>query len=273
MFEMFLSLKLNVKWVVVFLMVIGLISPGSHADDMVGKAFRDCAVCPEMVVVPPGSFKMGSNDSDYDYDTEQPVHKVTPAHPLAVGKYEITFSQWDACMSEGGCSQNPFDFWGRGNRPVIFVNWNDVQEYVRWLGRKTGQRYRLLSEAEWEYVARAGTQTEYHTGDRITTDQANFKGDVYREQTVPVGRLPANDFGLHDVHGNVTEWVEDCYHKRYDGAPTNGSAWTTGECRNRVVRGGSWTNLPEALRSAYRFGFSGGRYGNLGFRVARTLTP
>ena len=252
-----------------------------------GHVFRDCANCPQMVVIPSGSFVMGSPSSEeHRHDHEGPQHEVTISDPFAVGKYEVTFSEWDACVSSGGCGgYRPDDEgWGRGNRPVIHVSWGDAQTYVTWLSRETGHEYRLLSESEWEYVARAGTETEFHTGRRITTDQANFNGDltyngsskgVYREKTVSVGSFPGNDFGLHDVHGNVREWVEDCRNANYDGAPTDGGAWTAGECEYRVLRGGTWYSPPGNLRSAGRNRNSvGSRHGHgLGFRVARTLTP
>ena len=201
---------------------------------------------------------------------------------FAVGKYEVTFDEWDACVSAGGCSHKPGDEgWGRGRHPVIKVSWNDVQTYLVWLSNKTGKTYRLLSEAEWEYVARAGTTTPFHTGEQISTSQANFDGNYtyngsskgeFRDRTVPVGSFGANQFGLHDVHGNVVEWVQDCWNGNYKGAPSDGSAWTTGDCEDRVLRGGSWLNDPWILRSAIRDGYRIDIRINLfGFRVARTL--
>ena len=169
-------------------------------------------------------------------------------------------------MAGGGCDgHRPGDRgWGRGQRPVIHVSWKDARSYVGWLSRKTGKQYRLLSEAEWEYSARAGTTGPFHFGSTISTDQANYDGrytygsgrvGVYRRKTVPVGSFPANGFGLHDMHGNVWEWVEDCWHDSYSGAPSDGSAWTTGgECSKRVLRGGPGTSVPRFLRSAYRNG-------------------
>ena len=173
--------------------------------------------------------------------------------------------------------------WGRGNRPVIMVSWDDAQSYVRWLSERTGERYRLLSESEWEYVARAGTTTPFHFGSTISTDQANYNGNytygggrkgVYREKTISVGSFGANAWGLHDVHGNVWEWVGDCWYGSYTGAPADGSAWARGDCAKRVLRGGSWLNLPRYLRSANRYRLPPAyRSFNLGFRIARTLTP
>ena len=236
-----------------------------------GDTFRDCPECPEMVVVPEGSFMMGSTSGA---DDERPVHEVTIARQFAVGVHEVTFAEWDACVSDGGCGgYRPDDRgWGRGKRPVMNVSWDDARAYVEWLSGKTGEAYRLLSESEWEYVARAGTTGPYHFGSSLSSSQANYGGD--RRETVPVGSYPANAFGLHDVHGNVWEWVEDCWNDSYHGAPSNGSAWESGECGRRVLRGGSWDDDPRFLRSANRDWYSTG-YRNyyLGFRVARTLTP
>ena len=241
-----------------------------------GKTFRDCPECPEMVVVPAGSFTMGSPAPE----DEGPQHRVTISQPFAVGKYEVTFSEWDACVSAGGCNgYRPGDEgWGRGSRPVIEVSWEDAKSYVAWLSRRTGQRYRLLTEAEWEYAARAKTRTGYSWGDRIGRNRANCYGCGSRRDsqgTAPAGSFPANGFGLHDMHGNVWEWVEDCWHKSYAGAPSDGSAWVAGgDCSVRVLRGGSWDDAPGFLRSAGRGGnVAGFRYFSYGFRVARTLTP
>ena len=248
----------------------------------VGEIFRDCAECPEMVVVPSGSFTMGSpNSEDGRDDDESPRHRVRIEYPLAVGVYEVTFSEWEACVDAGGCGGYvPGDGgWGRGNRPVIKVSWKDAQSYVRWLSAKTGHRYGLLSESEWEYVARAGTETPFHFGTTISTDQPNYNGNytygtggrgLHRGKTLPVGSLRANAWGVHDLHGNVWEWVQDCYNDSYVGAPADGSAWESGNCDSRVLRGGSWDFFPWILRSAYRFGFtSGDRYYYIGFRVIR----
>ena len=170
-----------------------------------------------MAVVPAGTFRMGSpSQEEARDDDEGPVHEVRIDEPFAVGVYEVTFSGWEACVNGGGCGGcRPTNHgWGRGNRPVINVSWEDAQAYVTWLSRKTGETYRRLSESEWEYVARAGTTTPFHFGTTISTDQANYDGNYtygsgrkgrYREKTVPVGRFAANRFGLHDVHGNVRE--------------------------------------------------------------------
>ena len=223
---------------------------------------------------------MGSPEEEEGRDDDEgPLHEVRIDYPLAVGAYAVTFDEWDACVSDGGCGgYRPRDEgWGRGTRPVINVSWDDAQLYVKWLSWKTGKGYRLLSESEWEYVARAGTRTRYWWGDEIGRNRANCDRCGSRwnnKQTAPVGSFSANAFGLYDVHGNVWEWVEDCGNDSYDGAPEDGSAWVSEDCIQRVLRGGSWFNRPRNLRSAFRFGnATGDRYGYAGFRVARTLTP
>lgn len=227
-----------------------------------------------MVVVPAGSFMMGSLEGEEGrWDVEGPQHRVTIAEPLAIGVYEVTFAEWAACVADGGCDgHRPHDYrWGRGRRPVIEVSWHHAQAYVDWLSGRTGYEYRLPSEAEWEYAARAGMDTRYWSGDEITPEYANFAGNV--DRTIEVGSLRRpNAFGLHDVHGNVWEWVEDCWNDSYAGAPGEGSAWRTDACSQRVLRGGSWFNLPSSLRSAVRSGGEpGGRGIHIGFRGARTL--
>ena len=235
-------------------------------------------------MVPAGSYMMGSSPSEAGrYTDEGPVHRVTIAEPFAVGRYEVTFAEWDACHRAGGCSHRPNDQgWGRGNRPVVDMNWHDAQEYVDWLSGETGRSYRLLSESEWEYVARAGTTTRFWWGDEIGHNRANCSqcGSAWDGvQTAPVGSFPANPFGLYDVHGNVYEWVQDCYWNSYAWAPSDGSARPTWDCGSYgdvmrvVVRGGSggnnWTSDPDSLRSAYRRSlFSNLRLSWGGFRVA-----
>ena len=240
--------------------------------------FRDCAQCPSLVVVPDGMYRMGSPSWEKDReDGEGPMHDVIIGRPVAVGMYEVTFTEWDACRREGGCSHDPPDQgWGRANRPVINVSWEDAQEYVRWLSRKTGKRYRLPSESEWEYAARGGTTTRYHWGDEIGRNGANCAGCGSRwdgARSSPAGSFSPNPFGLYDVHGNVWEWVEDCWHDDYEGAPSNGGVWTgKGDCSRRVLRGGSFFTSPALLRSAYRSQDpSRSRLKLVGFRVAREL--
>jgi formylglycine-generating enzyme required for sulfatase activity len=283
-----------------------------------GDRFRECAprqqgqdYCPEMVVVPDGTFEMGSRVADMPQSEkgeviasafdepavrvdknrlidELPVHRVTIAKPFAVSQFELTFAEWDVCVANAGCNgYRPSDAsWGGGERPVIYVSWDDAQRYLTWLSKVTGKTYRLLTEAEYEYAARAGTTTEYPWGDEIGTNNAHCLGcgSQWHKQTAPVGSFTAsgfvgsfapNKFALYDMVGNVWEWVEDCYHPNYLDAPTNGSAWVdSGTCSNRVVRGGSWNNSPFNLRSADRDSTSPVTQSyHLGFRVARTLAP
>ena len=276
-----------------------------------GRRFRDCAECPEVVVVASGSFMMGSpGGEDGRDDDEDPVHRVRIVEPFAVGVMEVTRGEFGRFVRETGhstgnaCRTHEGGEWkersGRSWRipgfsqadghPVVCVSWEDAQSYVRWLSGETGKRYRLLSESEWEYVARGGTRTSRHWGDRASDacQYANVADRSAKEKytrwaihecrdgyvhTAPTGSFVANPYGLHDALGNVWEWVEDCWHDDYDGAPTDGSAWTSGGgCSRRVLRGGSWGNSPGFVRSANRSGSpSGNRDSLVGFRVARTL--
>ena len=240
---------------------------------------------PEMVRVPGGTFKMGCVSGKGCPSNEKPVHRVT-IKPFEVGKYEVTFAQWDACVADGGCGRKPNDQgWGRGRRPVINVSWDDItKQYLPWLKRKTGKAYRLLTEAEWEYAARARSEKKYSWGNTASHEQANYgkdeccgglvKGRDKWENTAPVGKFPANDFGLYDMHGNVWEWVQDCYKDSYKGAPKDGSkVLDTSSCL-RVARGGSWVVRPQDLRSAFRSRLQPVlRNYVIGFRLARTLNP
>ena len=250
-------------------------------------SFRDCPNCPEMVVVPAGSFTMGSPAHEPErYNDETQVRVTIPA-PFAVGIFAVTFDEWDACVAGGGCSDyKPADQgWGRGKHPVINVSWDDAKTYAAWISRKTGKSYRLLSEAEREYVTRAGTSTSFWWGPSITPKQANYDGSAnpyqgggskgeYPQRTMPVDSFEANPWGLFNVHGNVWEWTEDCWNDSNNGNPGNGRARTTGECKQRVVRGGSWSDEPRFLRSALRSGRSADdRFKYRGFRLARTLNP
>jgi formylglycine-generating enzyme required for sulfatase activity/DNA-binding winged helix-turn-helix (wHTH) protein len=243
-----------------------------------GAAFRECAAdCPEMVVLPSGQFLMGSAASEqHHYKAEEPQHIVTIAKTFAVGKFPVTFTDWDACATYGDCARGiPDDGNGRGRIPVVNVNWQDAQRYVAWLSRITGKTYRLLSEAEFEYAARAGTQTAYYWGNDVGKGNAVCAdcGSAWdRKQLTLVGSFPPNPFGLYDMAGNVREWVEDCLHDNYVGAPDNGSAWTAPDCKTHVLRGGAWLGSHVALRSAFRIQISNGdRNTTIGFRVARTL--
>ena len=241
-------------------------------------SFQECGKdCPEMIVIPAGSFIMGSPTTEKGrYTNEGPQHKVVIAKRFAVSKFDVTFADWDACVSVGGCPKAGDSGWGRNTQPVINVHWEDAQQYVAWLSKMTGKPYRLLTEAEWEYAARAGTTTPYFWGDEIGKGNANCYGcgsEWDNRRTAPVGSFKPNAFGLYDMAGNVWQWVQDCFHGDYKEAPTNGSAWTSGDCSNRVVRGGSWNYDPRNLRAALRvWGPTDARVNNLGFRVARTLS-
>jgi formylglycine-generating enzyme required for sulfatase activity len=243
--------------------------------------FKECAECPSMVVIPAGEFTMGSSAAEQGAEKE---HRVTIAAPFAVSKMEITFEEWDACVADGGCGgYRPDDQgWGRGAHPVMNVSWQNAQAYVDWLRHKTGKLYRLLSEAEWEYAARAGTTTRYAFGEALSSEKANFDAtndgsgpsDENRQRTVPVGSFSANGFGLHDMHGNVSEWVEDCWHDDYDGrAPDDGTPWLAdANCNGRVVRGGSWEDSAVELRSAARTGGDKqDQFYTDGLRIGRSL--
>jgi formylglycine-generating enzyme required for sulfatase activity len=204
---------------------------------------------------------------------------VTIGKPFAVGRTEVTFAEWDACVTAGYCATRVSDNnWGRGNQPVINISWDDAKEYIAWLSRMTGNEYRLLTEAEWEYAARAGTTTAYSWGDDIGKGNANCDGcgsQWDNRQPAPVGSFKPNDFGLYDMHRNVFEWVEDNWHEDYKGAPMDGTAWLDGgDASRRVVRGGSWNLSPQILRAALRLRYSSG-YRDLfiGFRLAGTLNP
>jgi formylglycine-generating enzyme required for sulfatase activity len=250
------------------------------------ESFKECGVCPEMVVIPPGSFAMGSPVGEKDGRVEEgPVHTVSFAHPFAVGRFAVTFDEWDACIADGGCKNyNPFDQgWGRARQPVINVSYDDARAYVAWLSGKTKKTYRLLSEAEREYVARAGTKTTFWFGNAISPNQANYNGNYsyangtkgqFRQRTMPVHAFDPNPWGLHQVHGNVWEWTEDCWNSKYSGAPVTGMAWTSGNCSRRVIRGGSWVSPPTFLRAATRLsGLINLRDNSNGFRVARAISP
>jgi formylglycine-generating enzyme required for sulfatase activity len=245
-----------------------------------GDSFKECAEdCPEMVVIPAGEFTMGSPASEQGHSgSEEPQHRVVFAKPFAVARFDVTFADWDACVAHGDCDPRSDGGFGRGRQPVINVTWDDAQQYAAWLSRTTGKPYRLLSEAEFEYAARAGTLTAYPWGDEIGKNNANCAGCGSKwdsMQPSPVGSFAANRFGLYDMHGNVSQWVEDCPHNTYEGAPSDGLAWIKGaNCTVRVMRGGAYSSNPQNLRSAFRDAFptAKNRY-FIGFRVGRTLTP
>ncbi|HTT39786.1 MAG TPA: formylglycine-generating enzyme family protein [Burkholderiales bacterium] len=272
---------------------------------------RDCDGCPEMVMLPAGSFTMGSPGSEAGrWPREGPRHTVTIAHPFAVGRFEVTRGEFARFVREtgytagGGCyfwsgsraeSQPSKDwrspgFWQTERDPVVCVSWLDAKAYTRWLAAKTGKPYRLLTEAEWEYAARAGTQTSRPWGDDpdeacVYASVADFAArsipgselwkfhncDDRNTYTAPAGTYMPNGFGLYDMIGNAWEWVEDCWHEDYTGAPNDGSAWVSADCSQRVMRGGGWVSVPDLARSASRGWDAPGDRGDFrGFRVART---
>lgn len=246
------------------------------------KTIKDCRDCPEMVVVPAGQFVMGSPSGEKYRGTEL-QHPVTFARPFAVSKFEITFAEWDACVAAGGCGRyKPATKWGRGRQPVNDVSWNDAKAYADWLSKKTGKTYRLLSESEWEYAARGGSKDAYAFGPKITSAQANFdaseKTDVNpkglkRGRTTPVGSFKPNGFGLYDMHGNVWEWVEDCWTDEYGRAsPADGKPVANGSCGGHVLRGGSWEDYAGDIRAAARVASETGDHSwSDGIRIARDL--
>jgi formylglycine-generating enzyme required for sulfatase activity/uncharacterized caspase-like protein len=275
------------------------IRPGS------GESFKDCPDCPEMVIAPSGGFTMGSpkDEPTHDYD-EAPRRRVSIAKPFAVGRFPVTRGEWARFVdstgykTDGGCrtwtggawEENQSASWRSpgfvqdDTHPAVCLNWEDANAYAGWLSKRTGKSYRLLSEAEYEYVARAGTTAPFWWGASIAPDEANYDGNnmyagggskgEYRAKTVPVKSFKPNPWGLYQVHGNAWSWVKDCWRDTYEGAPADGSAWTGGDCRNRILRGGSWINTPRNLRSANRFwSLSGHRNNDIGFRLAKTLSP
>ena len=268
-----------------------LFFPEAGADSTeTGRVFRDCATCPEMVVVPAGSFVMGSPTMEEGRDDDEgPLRRVTIGVPFAVGVHEVTIAEWEACFRAGGCEESEVDDEGWGRRPIR-VRWWDAMAYAWWLSEETGERYRLLSEAEWEYVARAGTTTARYWGDGPALQCENANGydrtghqdrgfdrpfvqcEDHNVETAPAGSFLPNPFGLHDVLGNESEWTLDCWNESYSGAPQDGRARQDGDCSRRAVRGGDWGDRPRYLRSAHRSGRTlAGGYLFFGFRVARMI--
>ena len=260
-----------------------------------GYVFRDCDACPEMVVVPPGSFVMGSpNDETGRFPDEGPVRPVTIGYTMAIGKFEVTFEQWKACRDAGTCSTGSAKRFTEDRYPAGSISWDSAMQYLDWLAETTGKKYRLLTEAEWEYAARAGTETARYWGESpsracefanvanpATAKESWWKpewdaphtcDDGYPITTSPPGSFKPNAFGLYDMMGNVWEWVQDCYVGSYAGAPSDGSAVQRSNCEKRVIRGGSWYSIPRVVRSATRYADAPTvRNSGLGFRVPRTL--
>lgn len=238
----------------------------------VGEKFRDCPTCPLMVALPAGTFMMGSDSLEEGREaSEGPLHSVTLKRSFAIGATEVTFEQYDACVRAGACAAANDQGWGRGNRPVINVTLDDALKYVAWLSGTTGHSYFIPSEAEWEYAARAGTTSPWNTGSAIITADANYLNHF--KKTVPVGSYPPNAFGLHDMHGNVAEWVQDCLDTGYLGVPTDGSAVLRDPCSVRIVRGGHFGSEHQHIRSAARLQTSAPlQHMGTGFRVTRALS-
>ncbi|MEZ5945640.1 MAG: SUMF1/EgtB/PvdO family nonheme iron enzyme [Hyphomonas sp.] len=254
------------------------------------RKFKDCAACPDMVAIPAGSFLMGSPESEAERKgTEGPQWQASVG-VFAASATEITWAQLDACIADGGCAANKAraetrsEQWTRGAMPVVNITWPEAMDYIRWLNEQVdGEPYRLLSEAEWEYAARAGTATAFNTGDTLSDKQANFNAGrqyngsakgTWPRQPMPAGHYPANAFGLHEMHGNVAEWTADCWFHDYLGRAGNANVEDKTGCRTRVVRGGSWEKVPSYVRSATRDSYPDtGRDDSIGFRVARDPDP
>jgi len=235
--------------------------------------FQDCATCPKMIVLPAGSFIMGDNQGA---KYERPAHKVTIEKSFALGQYEITFTQWEACAQEQACKAAPDDHgWGKGSNPIINLTYGDINDYVIWLSKKTKQKYRLPSEAEWEYAARAGTTSAYWWGDEVGENNANCRRCASKwsgKGSAPVGSFKANPWGFYDMNGNAWEWIADCWTPNYTNAPNTSTARTDGNCKEPVTRGGSWYYFPKLSRSAYRYKNPVNVFSyNISFRVAREM--
>jgi formylglycine-generating enzyme required for sulfatase activity len=286
------------------LIIIGGSAASAESADPTARTFRDCRICPEMVIVPPGTFVMGSPESEKDRDQDEGQHKVTIAYSFAVSKGPITWDQWETCVRDGMCDGKAVeaalrldrdgkpirDYAGHahGHHPVVGVSWQDAQAYVAWLNRKVGkEKYRLLSESEFEYAARADTTTVYWWGNEPSHDYANYGKDagkdmggmaagrdLWENSTSPICSFPTNDFGLCDMHGNIYQWIEDCYETDIAKLPSDGSALKGGNCAVRGFRSNSFESNPKSLRSANRaFVYAPNTRGRnyLGFRVAKTL--
>ncbi len=274
------------------LLVLCAVAAGAHGQNLQpGATFRDCETCPEMVVIPAGTFEMRTAPWGPGYPhNEGYFYPVTFPGPYAIGKYEITFAEWDECASEGRCEALDDSEWGRGRRPAMNLSWGQAVEFTKWLSGKTGHIYRLPTNSEWEYAARAGRGMNRFFD--IPPPEVCKHGNVYDQTahkefefewqpmpcsdgqavTAPVGQYLPNAFGLYDVIGNVFEWTEDCASPNWRGAPGNGAPWVEGDCSLRGYRGASWiTNEPYYLVESSRFKFLGARENDLGFRVVREI--
>jgi formylglycine-generating enzyme required for sulfatase activity len=233
---------------------------------------KDCAACPVMVSLTPGSFTMGSNAGDI---SERPPHRVTIGAPFAIGKYNVTVEQWNACVAASACPKLSSENGSVTNAPARDLSWDEVQQYIKWLSKMTGKPYRLPTEAEWEYAARGGSATTYWWGDQMRKGNTNCKGcgdPWHDEKPENVGTFAANAYGLYDMGGNVWEWVSDCWHSSYKDAPADGRAWDAPGCDMRVIRGGSWREGADYMLVSTRFKYSESvRQSQNGFRVAKDL--
>ena len=241
-----------------------------------GTELRDCPdICPALIAIPPGTFLMGSPATEVGRLGNEAQHRVIIAYSIAVGKTDITSAEWNACISDGGCTGGRRARDDQGRLPVTNVSWDDAQAYIAWLSKKTGQSYRLLSEAEWEYAARAGTTTAFYWGDVVGSGKTDCSGCGSAwdgKGPAPAGSFSPNAFGLYDMMGEVGQFTADCAHDTYDGAPVDGSVWQNGACGLRVIRGGSWDDDPRFIRAAARSRSSTyDRTVVTGFRVARNL--
>jgi formylglycine-generating enzyme required for sulfatase activity len=252
------------------------VPPKSREADFLSqpsKTFADCRNgCPRLVIIPPGTFKMGSTEARFP--RERPQRQVYIRRPFAMAEHELTFDEWDHCVAMGHCRGDvATNGWGRGTQPVTNVTWGDAKQYVAWLSQITGRRYRLPSEAEWEYAARAGSADYFSFGnDDKELDKYGWYGENSGNRAQPVAMKLPNKFGLYDMHGNVSEWTEDCANDNYNQAPNDGSPWMTGQCDTRAFRGGSWLHGPRVARSANRDWLLGDdRKDYIGFRVVREL--
>ncbi|KLU36106.1 hypothetical protein AB595_15345 [Massilia sp. WF1] len=237
-----------------------------------GAEIKDCPACPSLLSVPGGVFTMGNNASD---PSEKPAHQVSIEAPFAIGRYEVTVQEWNACVAAGGCQKIDTAAGAPPNAPMRDVSWDDAQQYVKWLGSVSGKPYRLPTEAEWEFAARGGTTTRYWWGEQMVQGKANCKecGKPWQnEAPANVGSFAANPFGLYDTSGGVWEWVADCWHNNFKGAPADARAWDAPDCRVRVIRGGSWREGASYMVTSTRFKYDADvRHSQNGFRVARSL--
>ncbi|NMF90921.1 formylglycine-generating enzyme family protein [Aromatoleum petrolei] len=248
------------------------VAPAAAAAVASLTEIRDCPACPVMVGLPQGDFVMGSNTDD---PSERPAHPVTITQAFAIAKYEVTNEQWGACVEAGACPRLGSEGNAPKNAPVRDLSWDDAQQYVKWLAKTSGKPYRLPTEAEWEYAIRGGTTSRYWWGSQMRPGNANCKdcGEPSRaDGPASAGSFAANPFGLHDMNGSVWEWVSDCWHSSYKGAPSDGRSWEDADCRVRVIRGGSWREGADYMTSSTRFKYGASvRHSQNGFRVARDL--